>query len=150
MNRMYCGEVGRVGHIRAGGTLFLFFLQFVGVRVVVRPQCKSAEYYFHHRPSFAVESSLIYVTTFYKIQKMHFVTVIDTIFKSSIFVIPPRNWCASFQNSPLRSSLINVAAGNLTIKSVLLKKANILKQMGWGRFAHALMGHIRACLFNVL
>ena len=75
-----------MGHIRAWGTFV--FLRFVGIRVVVRPQCKSAEYYFHHRPSFAVESSIIVFTTFYKILKMHFARVIETLSKSSIFVIP--------------------------------------------------------------
>ena len=64
-----------------------FFL-FVGKRVVVRPQCKSAEYYFHHRPSFAEESSIIFVTTFLSNKKMHFARVIEIVFKSSIFVIP--------------------------------------------------------------
>ena len=50
-----------MGHIR--------FLRFVGIRVVVRLQCKSAEYYFHRRPSFPVESSIIYATTFHIIFK---------------------------------------------------------------------------------
>ena len=55
------GTHSRMGHIR--------FLRFVGIRVVVRPQYKSTEYYFHHRPSFAVEISIIYVTTFIKLKK---------------------------------------------------------------------------------
>ena len=61
-NTYIVGESGvhsRMGHIR--------FFRFVGIRMIVRPQCKSAEYYFHHRPSFAIESSIIFLITFYKI-----------------------------------------------------------------------------------
>ena len=56
LNRVH-SRMGRIG----------FFLRFVGIRVVVLPQCKSAEYYFHRRQSFAVEGSIIYVTSFHKI-----------------------------------------------------------------------------------
>ena len=51
-SRLWVGESGAHSRMRAHSH---FFLRFVGIRVVVRPQCKSAEYFFHHRPSFAVE-----------------------------------------------------------------------------------------------
>ena len=133
------------------------FLRFVGIRVVVRPQCKSVEYFFRHRPSFAVESNLIYGTTFYKIKKMHFARVIETVFFSSSN--HPFSWFLLeigvhlFKIHHKEAPSIHGAAANFSIKSALFFKdkfGNILKKMGWGGFALALMGHIRACLFYVL
>ena len=47
---------------------------------------------------------------------------------------------------------VHGAAANLSYQvGVIFQKEvwkYILKRMGWGRFANALMGHIRACLFN--
>ena len=79
--------------------------------------------------------------------------VIETFFKLSIFVIPPRNWGAPFQNYHKELPPSTELLQTCPIKSVLFFKnkfGNILKKIGWGRFAHALMGHICACLFNVL
>ena len=113
----------------------------------------SAEYYFHHRPSFAVESSLIHVTTFIKLKKEDFARVIETFsnHQFSWFLLEIKVHLFKIHHKEAPS--INGAAANLSIKSVLFFKkkfGNILKKMGWGRFAHALVGHIRACLFNVL
>ena len=90
------GAHSRMGHI---------VLRFVRIRVVVRPQCKSAEYeyYFHHRPSFAVESSSIYVTTFHKIQKMRLPRVIETFFQIIHFRdSSSKLGCTFFQNSAIK------------------------------------------------
>ena len=135
-----------MGHIR-------FFLRFVGIRVIARPQCKSAEYYFHHRPSFAVESSIIYVTTFYKTKKcilrgstklFHIIHFSDSSSKLG--------FTFKFTIKKLPSSTEPVQT--CPIKPVLFFKNKFentyIKKMGWGKFAHAFMGHIRACLFNVV
>ena len=137
-----------MGHIR--------FLRFVGIRVVVGPQCKSAEYYFHHRLSSAVKSSIIFVTTFIKFKKRilrgssklhsNFIHFRDSSSKLgctfSIF---------SIKKLPPSTELLQACP----IKSVLFFKKkfrNILKMVGWGRFAAraCLHGAHRACLFNVL
>ena len=132
-----------MGHIRAWGTFV--FLRFVGIRVVVRPQCKSAEYYFHRRPSFAVESSLIYITTFHKIQKkMHFAMVIETFFQIIHFRDSSSKLGCTFskfaiKKLPPSTELLQTCP----IKSVLFFKnkfGNILKKIGWGRFSACLDG----------
>ena len=144
-----------MGHIRAWGTSV--FLRFVGIRVVVRPQCKSAEYCFHHRPSFAVESSILYNVCYHFLKKLTnaFSEVIETFFQIIHFrESSSKLGVHLFKINHKEASSIHGAAANLSYQVGVIFKmkfGNIfLKKMGWGRFAHAFMGHIRACFFNVL
>ena len=82
---------------------------------------------------------------------MHFARVIETVFKSSILWLLLEIGVHLFKIHHKEALSIHGATANSSSKSVLFFKnkfENILKKMGWGRLAHALMGHIRACLFN--
>ena len=133
-----------MGHIR--------FFAICGNTSGCSSQCISAEYYFHHRPSFSVESNIIFVTTFYKIKKCILrgssKLYSNHPFRNSSLKLGCTISKFTIKKLPLTTELLQTC-----IKSVLFFKnqfGNILKKMGWGRFAHAFMGHIRACLFNVL
>ena len=107
-----------------------FFFAICGKTSVVRPQCKSAEYYFHHPPSFAVEISIIFVTTSYKFNKC--------ILRGSskLYSNHPFSWFLLeigehfFQIHHKEAPSLHGAAANLSMKSVWFFKnkfGNIFK-----------------------